>query len=117
MCWRRRSSGGYQLWPTTRPPRENVVLRFPGVGLGVREVVAASLALTRGVGMGAETVPQEPRFTTASEREVWERLVRQLGPSDVVAANLRLTDEDKDHELDLVVLMPGAGVVVVEVKG
>ena len=30
---------------------------------------------------------------------------------------MRLTDERKDHELDLVVLMPDVGIVVLEVKG
>lgn len=67
--------------------------------------------------MAATAVPTEPKFTTESEREVWERLVRQLGPDDVILANVRLTDERKDHELDLVLLMPDFGVVVVEVKG
>ena len=36
---------------------------------------------------------------------------------DVLLANVRLTDEDKDHEADLVVLMPGFGCLVLEVKG
>lgn len=48
---------------------------------------------------------------------VWRHVVATLGPDDVVLANLRLTDERKDHELDLVVLMPDTGIVVVEVKG
>ena len=55
-------------------------------------------------------VPEEPTFTTASEREVWERLRDGLGPDDVLLANLRLTDETKDHEADLVVLMPDVGI-------
>ena len=67
--------------------------------------------------MTARCVPDEPEFVTNSEREVWRRLRRQLRAEDVVLANVRLTDERKDHEADLVVLMPGAGVVVVEVKG
>ena len=62
-------------------------------------------------------VPDEPAFTTASEREVWERLRDGLGPEDVLIANLRLTDEVKDHEADLIVLVPELGTVVVEVKG
>ena len=41
----------------------------------------------------------------------------QARPDDVVLANRRLTDEDKDHEADLVVLMPEVGIVVLEVKG
>ena len=62
-------------------------------------------------------IPEEPTFTTTSERVVWERLRDGLGPDDVLLANLRLTDEDKDHEADLVVLMPDDGILVLEVKG
>ena len=62
-------------------------------------------------------IPELPTFTTESEREVWERLRDQLGEDDVLLANLRLTDETKDHEADLVVLMPDIGVLVLEVKG
>ncbi|MCD9153370.1 nuclease-related domain-containing DEAD/DEAH box helicase [Aeromicrobium duanguangcaii] len=62
-------------------------------------------------------IPSAPQFTTASEQEVWTRLRDGLGPDDVLIANLRLTDETKDHEADLVVLMPDVGIVVVEVKG
>ncbi|MEU4603472.1 NERD domain-containing protein [Kribbella sp. NPDC023972] len=62
-------------------------------------------------------VPEQPTFTTASEREVWERLRDGLGQDYVLMANLRLTDEVKDHEADLVVLMPDIGVLVLEVKG
>jgi len=62
-------------------------------------------------------VPPDPRFTTTSEQEVWTRLRDTLGEDDVLIANLRLTDEDKDHEADLVVLMPGVGIAVIEVKG
>jgi len=67
--------------------------------------------------MTARTAPDKPSFATGSERQVWERLVEQLCDDDVVLANVRLTDEAKDHEADLVVLMPGRGIVVVEVKG
>ncbi len=62
-------------------------------------------------------IPEEPRFTTTSEREVWERLRDGLAADDVLIANFRLTDQDKDHEADLIVLMPEAGVLVLEVKG
>ena len=48
---------------------------------------------------------------------MWERLRDSLCDDDVLIANLRLTDEKKDHEADLVVLMPDIGIVVVEVKG
>lgn len=67
--------------------------------------------------VAARGIPEFPQFVTGSEREVWDRLVGQLRPEDVILANVRLTDEKKDHEIDLLVLMPGAGFVVVEVKG
>src|SRR5690349_8771635 len=57
------------------------------------------------------------RFTHESERLVWERLARGVAEGTVLLPNIRLTSQRKDHELDVVVLMPGVGVVVVEVKG
>ncbi|QNN52333.1 nuclease-related domain-containing DEAD/DEAH box helicase [Nocardioides mesophilus] len=62
-------------------------------------------------------VPEDPRFTTGSERQVWTRLRNSLPSGAVLLANFRITDEAKDHECDLVVLMPEVGVVVIEVKG
>ncbi|MBF4766611.1 NERD domain-containing protein [Nocardioides agariphilus] len=62
-------------------------------------------------------IPEKPTFVTPSEGEVWERLRTTLAPDDVLLANVRLTDEQKDHEADLIVLMPDVGVVVIEVKG
>ena len=62
-------------------------------------------------------IPEEPTFVTASERDVWERLRDGLGPDDVLMANVRLTNETKDYEADLVVLMPEVGILVLEVKG
>ncbi|WP_131104098.1 NERD domain-containing protein [Ornithinimicrobium sufpigmenti] len=67
--------------------------------------------------MAARLIPADPVFPNNVEREVCERLVRNLRDEDVVLANPRLTDHEQDHEADLVVLMHGAGVVVVEVKG
>lgn len=48
---------------------------------------------------------------------MWRRVVRQLGDECAVLANVRVSDPYKDHEADLVVLMPDSGIVVVEVKG
>jgi len=62
-------------------------------------------------------VPEQPRFTTASERQVWKLLREQLRPQDVLYANLHITDDHMDHEADLVAVLPGAGLVVVEIKG
>ena len=54
---------------------------------------------------------------SGAERRVWELLRSQLRKNDVLLANLRVTDRKKDYEADLVVLMPDAGAVVVEIKG
>lgn len=62
-------------------------------------------------------IPEQPTFTTESEQAVWERLRDGLGDDDVLITNLRLTDESKDHEVDIVVLMPDIGIVALEVKG
>jgi len=66
---------------------------------------------------GPRLIPEHPKFETATEREVWEVLRAKLGSDDVLMANLRLSDEVKDHEADIVAIIAGAGVVVVEVKG
>ena len=62
-------------------------------------------------------VPEVPMFADPSEQVVFDLLRGQLRPEDVVITNQRFLDEKKDHELDLLVLMPGYGVVAVEVKG
>ncbi|MEP7034135.1 MAG: NERD domain-containing protein [Dermatophilaceae bacterium] len=67
--------------------------------------------------MTPRLLPAQPKFETATEREVWEVLRAELGTDDVLMANLRLSDEVKDHEADIVAIIAGAGVVVVEVKG
>lgn len=67
--------------------------------------------------MTARCIPESPTFTTVSEQQVWERLREGLPSGCVLMANLRLTDEVKDHEIDLLVLIPEAGFVCLEVKG
>ena len=61
--------------------------------------------------MAPRLIPEDPRFTTDSERAVWARLRDTLRDEDTLIANYRLTDSTKDHEADLVVLMPGYGIV------
>ncbi len=67
--------------------------------------------------MTAQLRPEEPTFTTGSEQEVWERLRDTLPDEAILIAGLRITDEHKDHEADLIVLLPEVGVIVLEVKG
>lgn len=61
--------------------------------------------------------PEQPHFASTTERAVWGRLRAQLGPTDLLIANQRITDHKKDHEADLVIAIDGVGIVCVEVKG
>ena len=65
----------------------------------------------------AITVPDDPRLANDTERRVWKALKDQLGEGDLVIAGQRVTDHLKDHEIDFVVAIEGAGIVCVEVKG
>ena len=56
-------------------------------------------------------------FASEAEQVVWDRLTSQAPPGAVLIPNLRLTSTQKDHELDVVALLPDVGVVVIEVKG
>lgn len=74
---------------------------------------------TEGVGTegGPWTWPAEPKLGNESERVVWRRLREQLPPEAYLIGNLRLSDQNKNHEIDALVMLPGRGVVVLEVKG
>src|SRR4051794_6083761 len=62
-------------------------------------------------------LPPDPTFTTESERKVWEALREQLDDDDLLISGLRVSDRGKDHEIDIAVVFPHGGIVVVEVKG
>ena len=65
----------------------------------------------------AITLPDHPRLASATERRVWAALGEQLGDGDLVIAGQRVTDHLKDHEIDFLVAIEGAGIVCIEVKG
>lgn len=65
--------------------------------------------------MVARSFPLQPTFATRSLHDVWRRLVDQLRPQDVVLTDLRLVGAQQDHQIDLLVLMPDVGIMVVEV--
>ena len=65
----------------------------------------------------AITVPTDPRLANDTERRVWTALTEQLGDTDLVIAGQRVTDHLKDHEIDFLVAIEGAGIVCIEVKG
>ncbi|OFJ55553.1 ATP-binding domain-containing protein [Mycolicibacterium grossiae] len=62
------------------------------------------------------TVTETPRLNS-SERSTWQALVDQLEPNDLLVPGQRVTDHLKDHEVDFVVGIEGAGIICLEVKG
>lgn len=63
------------------------------------------------------TLPEEPRLVNDAERKVFGLLVDQLGDHDLIVCSQRVTDHQKDHEIDFVVAIEGAGIICLEVKG
>ena len=63
------------------------------------------------------TPTEAPRLANRAERKVYQALVEQLQPNDLVIPGQRVTDHLKDHEVDFVVAIEGAGIVCLEVKG
>jgi len=63
------------------------------------------------------TAEETPRLANAAERNVYQALLAQLQPNDRVVPGQRVTDHLKDHEVDFVVAIEGAGIVCLEVKG
>jgi Nuclease-related domain/UvrD-like helicase C-terminal domain/PhoH-like protein len=64
-------------------------------------------------------VPADPLFGDGGrgERAVWDVLRDQLPGEAVLFHGLRLQERQREYEADLVVLFPGAGWAVIEVKG
>lgn len=62
-------------------------------------------------------LPDDPRPANVTERRILDALVDQLGDQDLVVVGQRITDSDKDHEIDFVVAIEGAGIICLEVKG
>ncbi|MCT1352574.1 MULTISPECIES: nuclease-related domain-containing DEAD/DEAH box helicase [Gordonia] len=62
-------------------------------------------------------LPATPRFAASSEETVFKAIVGQLLEDDLLIVGQRVTDHAKDHEIDFLVAIAGAGIVCVEVKG
>lgn len=67
--------------------------------------------------MAPTLIPEDPSFPTESERAVWDELRRSLPDDATLIPNFRLTTHERDHEVDLVVVLPAFGVFALEVKG
>jgi hypothetical protein len=63
------------------------------------------------------TITETPRLANPAERRTWQALADHLEPNDLVVSGQRVTDHLKDHEVDFVVGIEGAGIVCIEVKG
>ncbi|ASK64712.1 NERD domain protein [Brachybacterium avium] len=63
------------------------------------------------------THPDTPDFASAAEQTVWEHLSAQLPHDAVLIAGQRVTRDGTEVEADLLVLWPGSGVAVIEIKG
>ncbi|BBY44158.1 nuclease-related domain-containing DEAD/DEAH box helicase [Mycolicibacterium celeriflavum] len=63
------------------------------------------------------TPNETPRLANPAERKVYQALIEQLEPNDLLMPGQRVTDHLKDHEVDFVVAIEGAGIVCIEVKG
>lgn len=66
---------------------------------------------------GYMTTTETPRLNNGAERCIYHTLLDQPQPDDLVVANQRVTDHLKDHEVDFVVAIEGAGIACLEVKG
>ncbi|GAT08481.1 nuclease-like protein [Mycolicibacterium novocastrense] len=76
------------------------------------------VASTHGTDAPMTITPTDtPRLANRAERRVYQALVEQLQPNDLVIAGQRVTDHLKDHEVDFVVAIEGAGIACLEVKG
>jgi Nuclease-related domain/UvrD-like helicase C-terminal domain len=56
-------------------------------------------------------------ITNASERYVVDLLVRQLGADWIVSPGFRFRDGSRDREIDVILIHPVLGMIIVEVKG
>ena len=68
--------------------------------------------------LGGRALPESPHLATGSERTVWAALRSQLLPGEVLLSSVRFSDaRGGDVEADFIILIPGLGAAVVEVKG
>ena len=63
------------------------------------------------------TFPEQPDFASTAEQVVWEHLVAQLPDAAAVIHGQRVIADGEEIEADLLVLWPGVGLAVIEVKG
>lgn len=61
--------------------------------------------------------PENPQFRSSAEAAAHRHLAQQLPDDAHLLANVGFTDSQGEREIDLLVVWPGQGVAVIEVKG
>lgn len=61
-------------------------------------------------------LPENPVYGHPSEESVVDRLRDQLSEDSLIVVGQRVSTDEKEHEVDVLVAMPGAGIVAVEIK-
>lgn len=64
----------------------------------------------------ARVLPADPVYGHPSEEKVVDLLREQLADDALIVVGQRVSTDEKEHEVDVLVAMPGAGIVAMEVK-
>jgi hypothetical protein len=63
-------------------------------------------------------IPELPHFSgNESEQKVWKALKDQLPKNATLLHDIKITDDNGDHQIDTLVVWPGCGIAVIETKG
>ncbi len=62
-------------------------------------------------------IPESPLHKSRSEQLVWEKLRSDLPDEAWLLTNFAFSDDRRDYEIDNIIINPGVGITVVEVKG
>lgn len=65
---------------------------------------------------GPRVLPAHPSYGHATEQKVVELLREQLADDALIVVGQRISTPEKEHEVDVLVAMPGAGIVAMEIK-
>ena len=64
----------------------------------------------------ARVIPEHPVYGHHSEAMIVEKLREQLSEDSLIVVGQRISTDEKEYEVDILVAMPGAGIVAMEVK-
>ena len=64
----------------------------------------------------ARVIPAHPVYGHPSEEAIVSQLREQLSDDSLIVVGQRVSTDEKEHEVDILVAMPGAGIVAMEIK-